>query len=746
MPDTPSSRPTSPAAVLFAAALAAGALFFYLGDIGKWREDFVWTLRDPATGRADWAELLHLPFFWRPCSLIYVRAIDTLFWSFDPPRHALAVAAHLLAAWCLLRLLRCLSIGPGLAAAGALAFMVQPQAYEVVFWPSATPTSFATALFLIVCRRIVRAAREPAAARLWPTVALAALIPCWNEQPAPALAALPLLYLAAADPAAPLRTRLSRAAAITSACCAVCGVYLALYLATGTHGGRGAIGSYAPIAETPGRAVAAVQRALDLGLGRSAAQTVRGAAITAAGPLRTARGLLWLAATCIAALLWIQAAARNPPAVARDDPPAPRPWLLALFGVIAAAAMFSPIAVLRAVAVEPRMLYPPACCLILSAAAILASARPLARLSRGARLVGAAAFAACAIAAGVCLLGYQTMLKRRAAMDWAEARALQQLVPNPPPDSLLLAVRIGSTAAGTGQWGFDRTEFGAWSKAAYGASLLREVYGRRDLYCDRFRSDTAAGFRFGPDGVRANVWARPGYIMGVFEQRFFPLDHLVPFDIAADGRVSLVRTLWVESPDGQDFRLDLPTEPNAESIQPQASRAIGAPDVPSPFTWRWDTSGRPAVFAPQTLWLVTHPAAALLRQSARSSMTAELPASSSARSLLFRATVTELAAASVRGPDPTLTWRMEPDGPVLAAPTFPLSAIRCQGRWVPFLIDIPPLQHAAKLSLSVEGPALVDIWVTPGAIHDSPTASPHPSASSPPGLAPPPGSPPADPR
>jgi hypothetical protein len=516
----------------FALALCLGAHFLYLGDIGKWREDFTWTLRDPVTGLNDWAGLFRFPFFWRPCSLVYVRGLNTLFWNFDPPRQALAVLAHLFTAWMLLRAMRAWGASPRIAGTGALLFLVLPQTYEVALWPSATPTAIATGIFLLLVAWAPRLAKARPLA-IAGFVALGAVIPCWNEQPAAGLAALPLLLLA--DRGEP--RRLTRAVLITGAVGLACVAYLALYLVTSPHGGRGAIGSYTPPDELANKVLIILRDAADKLVGTSAYGMLRGGLRLGAPVLETTRGVLWLLFATLAGLAWAFRS-RYPTAHIGPRPP----WQAILFGVLAAAAMLVPMVVITLVRVEPRMLYAPAACLIFAGTcAVTALLRRPALALAGPRWINvafAAPFSLALIVFGTALTGYQTMLRTRSRMDWAEIKLIAQLIPNPPPETLFLMVKDATSAAGTHFHAFDRAEFGAWSRDAYGCALLRLTYSRTDLYSKRFLPGPQIAI--GEDGITTSVWLRVGYSRGISETRFFPWDHVFLLAIEPDGRIHTV--------------------------------------------------------------------------------------------------------------------------------------------------------------------------------------------------------------
>jgi hypothetical protein len=213
--------------------------------------------------------------------------------------------------------------------------------------------------------------------------------------------------------------------------------------------------------------------------------------------------------------------------------------MLIAFGIAASLAMLLPIIAIRAARVEPRMLYPPSACLILAGCAAMT---PLARsrLARSPALRIPAAVGAVTVlfTFGVGLIGDQALLRQRSRMDWAEAHALKSLVPVPYPETLFLAARVSATAAGTGQGAFDRAEFGAWTRDAYGCSLLRQVYGREGLYSKRLPAGDEVVVT--PEGVTAAVWMRVGYTRRIVETRFFPWERVIVFAIEPDGTVSIL--------------------------------------------------------------------------------------------------------------------------------------------------------------------------------------------------------------
>jgi hypothetical protein len=227
--------------------------------------------------------------------------------------------------------------------------------------------------------------------------------------------------------------------------------------------------------------------------------------------------------------------------------------------------MLIPMIVILSVRVEPRMVYPPAACLIFAAAC---AATAISRRKTAApaqpqwiNVAFAAPFAAALIVLATSLIGYQTMLRKRSQMDWDQVRQVARLVPSPPPETLFLMVRDDTSAAGPGFHAFNRAESGAWSRDAYGCAPLRHTYKRMDLYSKRYQRGPQIGIS--EEGITTSVWLRVGYIRGISETRLFPWNHVILLAIDPSGTVHT-----------------LPPSALTASPNPSAASSPGSPPPP----------------------------------------------------------------------------------------------------------------------------------------------------------------------
>ncbi len=191
--------------VLWAIATLAG-----VGRAAWWADDYWHNLRDPVTGVVPRIEALARWPFWtlgvdrgftiRPLYYQIVPALTTLLWTAPWAAHALQAITHGLVCVLLWRLLRALGAGGGLAAFGAMVFLVYPGHVEAHAWFAAWPTMLATALALWACLIVARDAKGsvPGGRRTALGVgAIVAVICCLNEQPASVVVALPMVFVTA---------------------------------------------------------------------------------------------------------------------------------------------------------------------------------------------------------------------------------------------------------------------------------------------------------------------------------------------------------------------------------------------------------------------------------------------------------------------------------------------------------------------------------------------------------------------
>ncbi len=540
---------------LLAAAVWFGAVWFYFGAIGKTRDDWTWTLIDPATGRAAWGDLFDLPLFWRPLSLVLCRALNTALWEVDWLANTIGAAAHGLVAWSIWRVGRALGAGPRAAVLGAFAFLGFPLTFDVALWTTALPTMLATALLLAVAGLVVRwRAERLTIARALGLFALAATIPCFNEQPAAALpGAIILAWLLGGprdphDGPADAGARLRRAIIIGACLLAPQIIYLALFRATSHPTFRGGSGTATAVADLGARALYAADGIWQWTLGARGRALHADAFLHGARNLVRPQGAVWAAAVILGLFAWI----RWRPSAAAGARPA-LPWAGVAFGLAGAACSWLPVVLVNTVWVEGRLFYPGAALVALACACAATAVADGLSFPRACR-AGAQALAIGAILAGVVgMIGLQTLQRTRDRFDRDEIAQLARLAPDPPPGAIFLAMRVQRSATG-GLRGLAPVEFGAWSFEHIGTAQIRFAIGRRDLYTNRTNRGTPVELT--PDGLIIAPWERPAWAGPNEPRQLVGWDRIFPFVIEADGLVRPVRRLRLRQPSGEVITIE----------------------------------------------------------------------------------------------------------------------------------------------------------------------------------------------
>lgn len=195
------------------------------GDLGKWSDDWATCLRDPVSGEVTrltprWVMFASMPWseegeFFRPLFVVWTHACNTLLWEHDRLHHLLVLAMHGVTAFLLGVLVRRLGGTKPMAVVAGLTLGFCALGYQAMFWLSASATTLALALTfiaLILAHAVmfsssrtgpgVRSAswldravrtRLGIAASLVVIAVLGLVIPCFNEQPAGLLLAVPVL-------------------------------------------------------------------------------------------------------------------------------------------------------------------------------------------------------------------------------------------------------------------------------------------------------------------------------------------------------------------------------------------------------------------------------------------------------------------------------------------------------------------------------------------------------------------------
>lgn len=542
--------------------LWAFSIFHFGGQLGKWLDDYSLSVRDPATGAYSlpvwyWKvpPFASHAFFYRPLHLTWMYNAHTLLWNQDRVLHLVNALCHLVVVLLLWRLLSRLTRDVRVPIAGALLFLVFPMNYEVVFWPSALSGGIATATLLLLLNVYCRYVRGGERGRWLIVMAgLAFLIPCWNEQPASGVAALPLLYLALRNRGESPRRRFAGIVAPWLLCGLACTVYILLVRGTAPDLLRGSKGSMVPPTAVPERVTQVAGEVRQRLFGPWIESIAEGGfrqgwqRVTAASSV-----MPWAILLAVAFAFWWGAWVTHPGRP--DSPPrtSARPLWAMLFGLASFVLSWVPIVAVRGQNVESRMCYYPTVCLVIALAALADAIvvhvrlpRWVAGVSRG--TTGLALLVLC-LACGLSLVGIQDVYRTRYAMDQAEMAQLRQLAPTPATDSVFVPLLLEDRPARTGVGIFDHFAVPALGTPWSAEAIVRQAYRRGDLTgvsfgwwtgCSSLSECDAAGFLCRGSG------------------RWIDWRSAVPFVVDRQGHVSLVDTISTTLPGGDELVVPLP--------------------------------------------------------------------------------------------------------------------------------------------------------------------------------------------
>ncbi len=521
--DSPAA-PTSDRGVwVFPVALWFASTFFYLGQTGKFLNDWAYLRYDTAGSSGVGGAV----GFVRPLDRLIFSPLVSAFSEHDWFLHLLGAVTHAstcLLVWRLLLLLRVSRLG---AAIAVLCFMVSPAGFEAVLQISALPTLLGAALvvaaWLLACR-YARDEVHPAVG--YPIIpAMFFVSSALNEQAACGVIAIPFLCLAARDAAQPRRSALQRALFTTGLSAAAISVSVALHAVLGlyfTGTGSDAV-SARPVLVSQVVASAAAWigeqcRAVDI-LPDAFRAGVRAAAEY---PARSAVVSVLLIAGMYS---WVRLARRAEPVSE-----APRSGLLFIAAIAACAATAVPILVLGP-GVTARYAYAPALGLALAIGAgfiVLARLRILAK--PGFRLGTTTAAGGVLIFASITMMGFQRGYHERGIQDVRELAQLRALVPDPLPDSVFVPVsadpRPGAKARGSRYERYFDARSGAFRRSA-----IRWAYGRDDLFVGEAS----------PDQVNlTHLQPETAHVRGVGE---VPWSRIIPFTFDDSGHAVLVTSI-----------------------------------------------------------------------------------------------------------------------------------------------------------------------------------------------------------
>jgi hypothetical protein len=552
---------------LLALGLLLAATFFFLGDIGHFNDDYFYLQRDPVTHEVRTLLLDRHVHVWRPLFRLIMPAMQTLLWDHAGVMHALSTVLHGLVVVQLYRLLVRIGISWRIAAVSATLFLVYPAHSEAIFWLCCIPTLIACNLVL-VCMHMqlswLEREQEPdGIARLYPVFAgvLAFAVASLNEQPAGALALMPaMLFIARPPETLTLAARWKRTLVPSIFAAAALIIYIECH--------------FAAMAPAPAEPVSMLHRAhgiltrieqlVDRAPGEfllhdyARGAFTHGLAVLFKHPWHTAGfALLMTIGTVLAARTWL---GRNEPSSPSSEVSATNiaghfPFRLMFVGALWVCASWAPIVLIHA-STSSRLHYPSNLGLAMLLAGALQlltnvfarSPRQTPALILAARLLGGiTALALCSIFA-IMMIAQQDLYRLRSNRDASEAAQLRGLVPDAPPNTIFLPIRIDSAVATTGSKRFDTAIAPAWCWEYAAGWNLQQVFKRSDVH-------TAL---VGPNvWLKLHTWPEPGperllmlsriadpkppviepspYGVG----KLLPLDTIVPFSIDASGHVAL---------------------------------------------------------------------------------------------------------------------------------------------------------------------------------------------------------------
>jgi hypothetical protein len=563
------------------------AAFFLLGDLGKWADDYAVTLRSPVTGAVQtWIYDIHGTFF-RPLWVWTFAGLQTLLWSHDNLNHLISVLLHGLCAITLAALLRALGRGRMAIGTAVVFFLAFPVHFQAILWLAAIGALLGTLPILVLLLLYARfAAGRAGWWALAPMGALAFLGPCFNEQPAGTLIAMPLIYLAVRPPGEPFRRSLARIVLPTALCAIACAAYISLYLATSPAASFGQAGTLIPLRKFPSATARFFLDVFDWLMLRNFKNTAQRLGLSALQE-HPARAALWLLLLAGAYTAWLRSF-RNTHAPAFGAEPVPQPpslhrtSLVALAGPVMFFGAWLPVVVIAQYRTpDSRLFYAPMVGLsVLIAVLVDATAHRLLRRARPMpapiRLGAPIAFFGMLLWFSLLMIGAQAAFQQRSRLDMQQSETLKRLVPDPAPGTFFLPA-----------WVLDKDRFAkdkhlgtihhhpVWSSPWTVKHHVRFIYRRMDLWAGYANPAFDGWGLLGADerGLRYR-WPQPdasGYQPDPQGGTFIPWDKVIPFIIDESGRLRLITTVVIPDPSGG---------PATRIEIPQLRAAVTAGDVP----------------------------------------------------------------------------------------------------------------------------------------------------------------------
>ena len=707
----------------FALACWFVGYFWFLGDLGKWRDDFWQSQYRPwlDVSRA-WAWPWDVKQeFWRPLHFMLVTNMGTYWWELDWARHLVTAVACGVTAWLAWLMGRRLFASPHAAWGLGMGVLAMPLVQEIAFWPAAASTAIALGLFFVVCLASVSYGRRGR----WSTLLLVALgvfcCACFNEQPVGGVLGLPLLVLAAAlsrGAATALKTAVVRSAVASIAAGLGALAYVVPFALTRQPDARGGAETLAEPADVPANVAGALDRLLMESFGWQSrgvfSQGGRAGLDVLASPIGIAAGVLLVGLGVLA--IW--AAMRRPlvdqlqqsdRAVEQDEDTTANaglsPALLVGFAALALLGMAIPSSLIEGGAAPTRVLYSMAAMMLVGGAAfadgwarLLAEAGSLAKL---AATVGGVAIVAGSVLGTVTLLGLQRFNHDRAEFEREVIAELAAALPDPPPNAGYLCLGNAAQIVPEGVPMIERLQYGLLAHFFAIESAMRRLHGRDDLFGYAHHRFLRPVHRSLPDGmIRVRKVAAAA---GRAAPERLAHNTLV-FAVEPEGEVLVARGLWLESPDGDDSLVPtlgdgldgaLADTPPAFSLRFAEDYRLETPLTARVFgNWR-ENGVKPQPVPPMVAWNLRRPAFELEPGDvlARRIAPVDWP-----RTLVLRATLDEQDA---RDGNAMMELRVTLDGEVIASLLLAPEALLMDRRWLPIRVDLDGVREPGRLAVEV---------------------------------------------
>ena len=677
--------------------------FWFLGDLGKWRDDYWQSQFRPwlEVSRA-WAWPWDVKQeFWRPLHFVLVTNMGTYWWDLDWARHlvtAIACGGAAVAAWLLGRRV---FASPHAAWALGMGVLTAPIINQIAFWPAAASTAIALGLFFVACMAIVAYARPDRSRRrwLWLIVIAAAIFACacFNEQPVGGALGAPVLAFGVARSGrvrAAMRTAIARAAWATMAASIGALAYVVPFVLTRRPNARGGAETLADPAQVPGQVGRGLSRLWMESFGWEGRGLISQSLPRGLEALASPIGLLGAAGLAIVAALALLAAMGRPILRGRDevDARAISPAALVAFAALALVGMTIPPALVAGGAIPTRVLYGPGAMLLLALAAFGDGlARPAVHGPRFGRVLSASAGAlvvGLSLVGTLTLLGVQGFNHDRARFERMVAQHLIAALPEPPRGTAYLCLGNAFEIVPRGVPAIGRLNLGLLANEYALEFTMQRHFGRRDLLGFAHHRHGNPVHRSVGDGMLELI---PLTAATAGKPMLHEAGRVLAFAVEPDGAPVIARGLWLEDALGRDGFS--PTLAGSEAGPAWSLRA--AADAQRMFgDWTHSATGRGGL-EPRDAWFVRRPAYEL---EAGDTLSRPVRPLASGRSVLMRVTLNEQDAREDRGPMLVVATL---DGEEIARTILHPRALVADRRWLPMLLDLRGLPAEAHLAIEV---------------------------------------------